>query len=173
MAINSSTGEGGWPPPGLEDALRVEQRGDIFVVVNDKGEKVFYAITRHAAEEARAYWWTCMAAGREPEWFRPRRAIDPATGKPLPTIGEELAALKERVEKPAVVLGRMEKKPRNIPWQDDEAAAIVDSNPDMKKAPLARKVRKNLEARGVKDVPEDDRAIVTFITNRRKIISDA
>jgi hypothetical protein len=83
----------------------------------------------------------------------------------------QFAALKERIEKPAAALGRMEKKRRKIPWQD-KASPIVDANPDMKKAPLARKVRKNLEARGVKRVPEDDKAIITFITNRRKIISD-
>jgi hypothetical protein len=172
MAIDDSAADGGWPPPGLENTLHVVEQRGMFIVVDDTGEKVFYAVTRYAAEEARAYLWKCMAAGVQPNWYD-RHMIDPANGKPVPTIGEELAALKERVEKPASALGRMKKKPRKIPWQDDEAAAIVDSNPDIKKAPLARKVRKNLEARGVEDVPEDDRAIVTFITNRRKIISDA
>jgi hypothetical protein len=167
MAIDDdSTAEGGWPPPGLENALRVEQRGGAFVVVNDKGEKVLHALTRWDAEEARAYLWTCMRDGVQPNWYD-RHMINPANGKPLPTIGEELAALRERVEKAAVVLGRMKKKkPRHIVWRIETRPVIDDAltaDQNLNVSALIRKLRDiNLTA-----PPDTDQAFRDFIEERR------
>jgi hypothetical protein len=166
MAIDDSTAEGGWPPQGLENALHiVEQRG-MFIVVDDKGEKVFYAVTRWDAEEARAYLWTCMRDGVQPNWYD-RHMIDPANGKPLPTIGEELAALKERVEKPSVVLGRMEKKkPRLIVWRIESRLVIdgaLTADQNLNVSALIRKLR----GMNLTEPPDTDQAFRDFIEERR------
>jgi hypothetical protein len=63
------------PPKRLN--RRVEPYGELFVIVDDAGKRRFFAFTRAVAEEALAYGQAQKAAGLKPNWFLPRRAIDP------------------------------------------------------------------------------------------------
>jgi hypothetical protein len=168
MATDDSTAEGGWPPPGLENALRIEQRGGTFVLVNDKGEKVFYAVTRRDTEEARAYLWTCMRAGVQPNWYD-RHMIDPANGKPLPTIDEKLAAIEERfatIETHSQVSRRGGEATRHIVWRIETRPVIDDALTADQNLNVSALIRK-LRGMNLTEPPDTDQAFRDFIEERR------
>jgi hypothetical protein len=72
-------------------SLRVEPYGESFVIVNGDGERVYYPLTRDAAENALEYRQLQIEAGLKPDWALRGRAINPTTGKPIFTAREERA----------------------------------------------------------------------------------